>query len=222
MAERCRVPTPVEATPEAIVEVVTAIVEHFGWRGRIGCTVPAVVQHGVVRTAANIHSDWIDTEFEELAGRATGLAVHALNDADAAGLASLQFGAAKGRRDLVFHMTIGTGIGTAMFIEQTLVPNTEFGHLVLQGMDAETYCSDRARKREDLSWSQWAARLQQYLDRIEALVSPDLLVVGGGVSRPKKAKKFFDRLSCRAELRLESLENEAGIIGAACAAAALP
>ncbi len=222
LAERCRIPTPKPATPQAVVQVVAAIAEHFAWRGPIGCTVPAVVQHGVVRTAANIHAEWIDTRFADLAGRATGLPVHVLNDADAAGLASVKFGAAKDQRNLVFFMTVGTGIGTAIFIDQTLVPNSELGHLTLHGMDAETYCSDRARKGEDLSWPDWAARFQQYLDLIESLLSPDLLIIGGGVSRPKKAKKFFDHLSCRAELRLETLENEAGIIGAACAAAALP
>lgn len=218
LSDRYRLVTPKLAKPDAVAETVAAIADKFDWDGPIGCTVPAIVQKGIARSAANIHPDWIDTHVEELLGGATGLPVFAINDADAAGLASIQFGAARGRRDLVFFMTIGTGIGTAVFIDGTLVPNTEFGHLEIEGMSAEQYCSNRARKRADLSWTEWADRFQCYLDMIERLMSPDLLVIGGGVSRPHRAQKFADKLHVRCELAIEVLENEAGIIGAACAA----
>lgn len=216
--ERHRIRTPEEATPDSVAACVAEIVRHFDWRGPVGCTLPAVVEHGLVRTAANIHADWIDTRVDEVFGAATGLPVHTLNDADAAGLASLGFGLARDRADLVLFITVGTGLGTALFIEQRLVPNTEFGHLEMHGMAAEEYCSARARKRDRLSWKRWAGRFQEYLDRIERLLSPDLIIIGGGVSRPSKVEKYLDRLVTNAELVPASLQNEAGIIGAACAA----
>ena len=216
--ERFRIATPQNATPDAVAEIVRQIADHFDWSGPIGCTVPAVVEHGLVRSAANIHDMWIDTHVENLLFSATGQPVRVLNDADAAGLASVKFGAGKGRDGVVFFLTIGTGIGSALFMDQKLVPNTEMGHLILHKKAAELYTSDRVRKRKELSWEKWASRFQEYLDRLEFLFSPDTIIIGGGISRPKKAEQYLHFLSTRAELLTASLQNEAGIIGAAYAA----
>lgn len=216
--ERFRIPTPNPATPQAVAETVEQITEHFNWTGPIGCTVPARVEHGIVRTAANIHQYWIDTRVEELLESVTGRPIRVLNDADAAGLASLRFGAGKGRDGLVLFITVGTGIGSAMFYNGVLIPNTELGHLRLKGGEAELYVSDRARKKNELTWKQWARRFQKYLDRIEFLFAPDTIIIGGGVSRPKKMAEFWHFLETQADLVAEVLENEAGIIGAALAA----
>ena len=218
LAERYRIPTPEVATPAAVTKVVKELVAHFKWTGKIGCTVPAIVENGVVRTAANIHPTWISTRVEDLLGKATGLPVKALNDADAVGLASAQFGAARDHEGLVFFVTVGTGLGTAILIRKILVPNTELGHIELKGVDAEEYCSARARKRDGLSWSEWAVRFQEYLDVIEMLLSPDMIVIGGGASRPDRVEKFMPLLQTRAKLVPATLGNAAGIIGAAFAA----
>jgi len=217
--DRHRISTPENATPDAVADIVCQIANHFDWSGPIGCTVPAVVEHGLVRSAANIHDMWIDTHVENLLFSATGQPVRVLNDADAAGLASVKFGAGKGRDGVVFFLTIGTGIGSALFMDQKLVPNTEMGHLILHKKAAELYTSDRVRKRKELSWEKWAGRFQEYLDRLEFLFSPDTIIIGGGISRPKKAEQYLHFLSTRAELLTASLQNEAGIIGAAYAAA---
>lgn len=218
MAERLRIPTPDPATPEAVADVMRQIVEHFNWNGHVGCTIPARVEHGLVRTAANIHADWIDTQVDNLFSAATGCRVTVLNDADAAGLASMRFGAGKGLDGLVFFITVGTGIGSAMFYNQQLIPSTELGHLRLKGGSAEDYASNRVRREEDLSWKKWAKRFQKYLDRIEFLFAPDTIILGGGISRPEKVAQFGRFLSTRATLIPAELENEAGIIGAASAA----
>jgi len=217
--ERHRISTPHNATPTAVAEIVHEIASHFNWAGPIGCTVPAVVEHGLVRSAANIHDMWIDTQVEDLFSSATGRNVTVLNDADAAGLASVKFGAGKGRDGVVFFLTIGTGIGSAILLDQKLVPNTELGHLILHNKAAELYTSDRVRKRKEMSWEKWAARFQEYLDRLEFLFSPDTIIIGGGISRPKKAEQYLHFLSTRAGLLTASLQNEAGLIGAAYAAA---
>jgi len=216
--DRHRIDTPSPATPEAVADVIGQIVGHFGWEGAIGCTVPARVEHGLVRTASNIHDSWIDTHVEKIIRKATGLPVHAINDADAAGLASMAYGAGKCRNDFVFFITVGTGIGTAMFVEQVLVPNCELGHLPMHGGIAEDYASDRVRKGEDLSWAEWAGRFQEYLDLVEFLFAPDLIIIGGGVSRPHKANEYLEHLDVNAELVVAHLENEAGLIGAAYSA----
>lgn len=216
--ERFRLPTPKNATPEAVSAIVEEISAHFNWSGTIGCTVPARVEHGLVRTAANIHAFWIDTHVEDLFSSATGQKVTVLNDADAAGLASVTFGAGKGRDGIVFFITVGTGIGSAMFLDQKLIPNTELGHLVLHKNAAELYASDRVRKKKDLSWKKWAGRFQEYLDRLEFLFAPDTIILGGGISRPSKAEQYLPYLATNAELVTATLQNEAGIIGAALAA----
>ncbi|NNF03140.1 MAG: ROK family protein [Rhodothermales bacterium] len=218
LGERHRIDTPDPATPEAVAGVIARIVDHFDWDGPIGCTVPARVEHGLVRTASNIHESWLETHVERIIERATGLPVHAINDADAAGLASMAFGAGKGRNDFVFFITVGTGIGTAMFVEQVLVPNCELGHLPMHGGVAEEYASDRIRKEQGLTWQEWAGRFQEYLTLVEFLFAPDLIIIGGGVSRPHKADEYLDLLDTNAELVVAHLENEAGLIGAAYSA----
>jgi polyphosphate glucokinase len=158
LTERYRIQTPENATPEAVVDIVDQIRNYFDWTGPIGCTVPARVEHGLVRTAANIHKYWIDTQIDELLERKTGCRVSVLNDADAAGLASMRFGAGRQTSGVVLMLTIGTGIGSALFNNGVLVPNIELGHAMLHGDIVENYASDRIRKQENLSWRQWAER----------------------------------------------------------------
>jgi polyphosphate glucokinase len=212
-AERHRIETPQPATPHAVASVVAEVVRHFGWSGPIGCTFPAVVQHGVARTAANVDAAWIGTDIEAVLGDAIGAPVHAVNDADAAGVAEAHYGAARGRSGVVVVTTLGTGIGTAVLVDGTLVPNTELGHLVVDGVEAEQVASDAARDREGLDWPTWAKRLERYYAELERLLWPDLFVVGGGVS--KKSEKFLGHLDVRTPIVPAELLNSAGIIGAA-------
>ena len=219
-AERHRISTPQPATPEQVAEVVEEVVRHFEWEGLIGCALPARVKRGVAQTAANIDESWIGTDAEKLLAEKTGCPTVVLNDADAAGVAEMAFGAGRDRGDdLVVLLTFGTGIGSALFNEGRLVPNTEFGHVFLSGQkkgkDAEDYAADSARKADDLSWKEWAERVQEYLDHIEFILSPDLIILGGGVSKPKKAEKYLDLLETKADLMPAELQNEAGIVGAA-------
>ncbi len=211
--ERYRIPTPEPSTPRAVAETVVRVLAHFGWSGPFGCTFPGVVTAGVVRTAANVDPAWIDTPLEEMLAASTGCAVAAVNDADAAGLAEARFGAAKGRDGVVVLTTLGTGIGSALLVGGHLVPNTEFGHLEVDGADAETRASDAARDREGLSWEEWAGRLERYYRALEGLVWPELFVVGGGVS--KKSENFLPLLDLRTEIVPAQLRNSAGIVGAA-------
>lgn len=214
-ADRFRIDTPKPATPAKVAKAVRHVVDHFGWHGPIGCTIPARVHNGIALTATNIHSTWIDTPVDLLFSEATGCPVQVMNDADAAGVASVQFGAGKGHRGVILLITVGTGIGTALFVDGVLVPGTELGHLEIQGRNAEQYASDRTRKEVGLSWKQWAKRFQQYLDTVEFLFAPDLIILGGGVSRPTKKEQYIRFLSTKAELVTAILQNEAGIIGAA-------
>ncbi|NHC13337.1 polyphosphate--glucose phosphotransferase [Motilibacter deserti] len=216
--ERYRIPTPQPATPEAVAEAVAEVCAHFEWTGPLGCTVPAVVTSGVARSAANIDKSWIGTDVEALLRKATGAsAVAAVNDADAAGVAEVAYGAAKGRGGVVIVLTLGTGIGSALVVDGVLVPNTELGHLEIDGHDAEKRAADSAREREDLSWKDWAARLDRYLKHVEMLFSPSLFVLGGGVS--KKSEKFLPLLSLDTPVIPAELRNNAGIAGAALLAA---
>lgn len=215
--ERRRVPTPKPSTPEQVVQQVVGLVEAFGWQRPFGCTFPGVVQHGVVRTAANVDKSWIGVDLESLLQQATGLPVTVVNDADAAGVGEVRHGAAAGRPGVVLLTTLGTGIGSALLVDGTLVPNTELGHLEIDGYDAESRAADSAREREGLSWKDWAKRLQRYYSHVEMLFSPDLIVVGGGVS--KKFDKFGPLLDVRAEMVPAVLRNDAGIVGAALLAA---
>ena len=214
--DRVRIPTPEKSTPAALADVVAEIVAQFADQmgdGPIGVTVPAVVTHGVVRSAANIDDSWIDADAAELLRERLGRPVTVLNDADAAGVAEMQFGAGRGVSGTVLLATLGTGIGTALFVDGVLVPNTELGHLELDGHDAESRAANSIRKNEDLSWEDWATRLQRYFAHVEALLWPDLIIIGGGVS--KKAEKFLPLLDLRAKVIPAQLQNDAGIIGAA-------
>ncbi|KHL18631.1 polyphosphate glucokinase [Mumia flava] len=214
--DRLRIETPEESTPEAVAEVVAQIVEHFDNKDHdvpVGITVPAVVTRGLVRTAANIDQSWIGTDASRLFEERLGRPVTVVNDADAAGLGELQYGAGRGTSGVVLLATLGTGIGTALINEGALVPNSELGHLTIDGVDAETRASSHARESEDLSWEEWAERLQEYFARVEDLLWPDLIVVGGGVA--KHAEHFLPLLHLRAPIVAARLGNAAGIIGAA-------
>ena len=215
-AERHRILTPQPATPEAVTAVVAEVIDHFGWKGPVGCTFPAVVKHGVTLSAANLDDAWIGLDADALLTDRLGMDVHVLNDADAAGVAEMAFGVGKGQPGVVVMVTLGTGIGSALFLDGKLVPNTEFGHLELDGHDAETRASERARIEGELSWKKYAKRLDAYLDHLEMLLTPDLIVLGGGGA--KKADKFLPLLSSKARVVPALLGNDAGIVGAAMAA----
>ncbi len=215
-SDRLRIPTPQPATPLAVAAVVGQIAAHFDWNAPIGCTFPAVVQHGVTLTAANVADDWIGADAASLLSRATGNRVLVLNDADAAGIAEMTFGAGRGRPGLTVILTLGTGVGSSLFMDGRLVPNTEFGHLQIRGKSAEWRTSDRARQEKNYSWKQWGKRLSEHLQYLEFLLSPDLFIIGGGVS--KRYQKFFPHIRCEAEIVPAQLRNRAGIIGAAIAA----
>jgi polyphosphate glucokinase len=218
LAPRHRIPTPQPSKPKAVAAGVGEVAKFFEWQGPIGAGFPAVIQHGIARTAANIHKSWVNADAAALFSKTTGCPMTVVNDADAAGIAEMTFGAGKGRKGVVLLVTIGTGLGTSVFIDGHLLPNTEFGHIEIDCEDAELRASDAARKEHDLSWAHWAARLDTYLLRLEALIWPDLIILGGGVS--KKHQKFIPRLTVQAEVVPAATLNEAGIIGAALAAAA--
>ena len=216
-AERERIKTPQPSTPEAVAEVFVELLAKFpDSTGPVGVTVPAVVRHGVVRSAANIDDAWVDTDADALFTKATGRDVHVVNDADAAGLAEVRYGAAKGRRGLVVVTTLGTGIGSALVYDGVLVPNSELGHLEIDGHDAESRAANSARERDDLSWKHWAKRLTKYYATVEKLFSPDLIVVGGGVS--KHAEEFLPLIDVETEIVPAQLLNKAGVVGAALVA----
>ncbi|HET9692250.1 MAG TPA: ROK family protein [Acidimicrobiales bacterium] len=216
--ERFKVATPSPSTPAAVAAAVAEVVDHFAWRGAVGVTYPGVVTGGVARTAANVDKGWIGTSIPEVVGAATGLPVTAVNDADAAGVAEARFGAAAGHDGLVIVATLGTGIGSALLAGGRLVPNSELGHVELDGVDAETRASAAAREREELSWERWAKRLTRYFGAIEDWLWPELFVVGGGVSR--KSEKFLPHVDIRTPIVPAVLRNGAGIVGAAVLAAA--
>ncbi len=215
LTERVRVKTPRPATPEAIVRAAVEVVGQSGWDGPVGCGFPAVVKDGIVHTAANIDDSAIGFDLGGALRSELGAAVGVVNDADAAGLAEMRWGAGRGVGGVVLMLTLGTGIGTSLFVGGRLVPNTELGHIEIRGQDAEHRAADGARKREDLNWKQYAGRLDEYLHKIEDLLWPDLIVVGGGIS--KKAEKFFPHLTARTEIVTAKMRNEAGIAGAALA-----
>jgi polyphosphate glucokinase len=215
--ERHRVPTPQPSDVTSVVDAVAEVAEKFGAAERIGVTFPGVVVDGVTRTAANVDKSWVDAPAAELFSARLGRPVSVLNDADAAGVAEVAFGAGRGQRGLTIMLTFGTGIGSALFLDGKLVPNTEFGHLELNGHDAEDRASDRAREQDDLSWEKWAERVQSYLRHVEMLLQPNLFIIGGGVS--KKAEKFLPLIKVRTPITPAILLNNAGIIGAAVVAA---
>jgi polyphosphate glucokinase len=219
LTERKRIPTPQPPTPDALGDVVAEVARHFKWQGPIGCTFPGVIKAGVVYTAANIDESWVGLNGRKLLEEKSGCPMIFLNDADAAGMAEMEFGAGQGHQGVVIMLTFGTGIGSAIFVDGRLLPNTEFGHMEIRGKDAEYRASDRARTEKELSWERWAERVNEFLGRMEMLFSPDLFIIGGGVS--KKHDKFLPLLKTRAEIAPAQLLNEAGIIGAALAAKGL-
>lgn len=215
VTERFRVDTPKPATPDQVAQCVKKICEHFDWNGQVGCGFPAVIQHGVVKTASNIDKSWIGVNAKSLFKSVTGNEFQVVNDADAAGLAEMNFGAGKGELGVVITITVGTGIGSAVFTDGVLVPNTEFGHIIVKQQVGEKYASDATRKKDDLNWEKWAKRFNDYLNRVEFLLWPDLIIIGGGAS--KKFEKFDKTLKTRATVKPAELLNNAGIVGAACA-----
>jgi polyphosphate glucokinase len=214
---RVRVPTPRPAEPAAVAQVVGEVVRQFGWAGPVGATFPAVIKNGVAMTAANVDESWVGTDVASALGEAVGAEVTVLNDADAAGVAEMAFGAGRDVGGVVVMTTFGTGIGTALFLHGQLIPNSELGHLEIGGHDAETRASEIVRERDNLSWEKWSKRVSTYLRHLEALLWPDLIIIGGGASR--KADKFLDLLDVRTKIVPARLQNDAGIVGAALAAA---
>jgi polyphosphate glucokinase len=216
---RHKVLTPQPSTPSDVADCVAEVVTHFGWSGPIGVTFPGVVTGSTIRTAANVDKAWIGVDAAALlGGRLGGLPVTVLNDADAAGVAEMTHGAGRGRRGTVILLTFGTGIGSAVFTDGRLLPNTELGHLELHGKEAEKQASTKVKEDKDLGWQEWAHRVRKYLAHLEMLFSPELFIVGGGVSR--KAEKFLPLIDdVRAEIVPAQLQNNAGIVGAAMAAA---
>src|SRR3954454_17594013 len=213
-AERERIRTPSPSTPEAVAEVFVELLGRFPRSsGPVGLTVPGVVRHGVVHSAANIDQAWIGTDADKLFTDATGRDVHVVNDADAAGLAEVRYGAAKGRKGLVILTTLGTGIGSALVYNGVLVPNSELGHLEIEGHDAESRAANSARERDGLSMHHWAKRLTTYYKALEKLFSPDLIVVGGGIS--KQSEEFLPLVDIDTEIVATTLLNKAGVVGAA-------
>lgn len=213
VTDRLRLLTPDPASPEAVAETVAKISEHFDWTGPIGCTYPGVVRGGSVHTAANLDHSWIGRDAAALLGAATGCDVVVLNDADAAGLAEVAHGAAHRRHGVVIVVTLGTGIGSALLVDGTLVPNSELGHLPLHGGDAEKWAAASVRERLELDWDEFAGRVDDYLRLVERLLWPDLFVIGGGVA--KKSDRFLPKLTCSTEVVPARLLNAAGIVGAA-------
>lgn len=218
--DRYRIPTPDPATPNAVLEAIAKIVEGFNWAGKpIGCGYPGVVKNGVTRTAANLDDNWIGFDLRTALHSLTDCPVHILNDADAAGIAEMRFGAGRGQNGMVTIVTLGTGIGVSAFIDGELIPNLELGHIEIKGKDAESKAANAARERENLSWEKWAKRVDRYLYTLENLISPDLYIIGGGVS--KDADQFMPHFKqTQTPIAIAELLNHAGIIGAAIAAEA--
>jgi polyphosphate glucokinase len=216
LADRKKIATPQPATPDAVTEVVKEVVQSFGWTGAIGATFPGVVIGGTIRSAANVDKSWIETDAASLFGKAIGTEVAVLNDADAAGIAEMTFGAGAGVKGSVLMLTFGTGVGSALFTDGVLVRNTELGHIEIRGKDAETRASEHGKLAHDWNWKEWTQRVSEYLQHIEALLSPDLIIVGGGIS--KESEKWVPLLTgIRAKIVPATLLNDAGIVGAAMA-----
>lgn len=218
--ERVRIETPQPATSQAILETCIEVVRQSEWSGPIGCGFPAVIKGGVVQTATNIDDSNIGFDLAGSLESELGHPAHVLNDADAAGVAEIRWGAGRNEDGIVLMLTLGTGIGTALFVNGNLVPNTELSHIEIDGHDAETRAADSARKREDLKWKEYAKRLDRYITTIENLLWPDLIIIGGGIS--KKSEKFVPRLSARTKVVPAQMLNEAGIAGAALSSVSEP
>jgi len=217
VTDRHRLLTPQPATPELMVETIRSIVENFEWKGPVGCGFPAPIVHGTPHLASNISSKWMKLDIVKTLTDATGCRVTVANDADVAGLADMRFGAGRNRNGLVIILTLGTGIGSALFMDGRLVPNTELGHIEINGKEAEPWAAEIVRKKKGLSWRKWAKRVDTYLERMQLYFWPELIIIGGGVS--KKHEKFFPYFTVECEVVPAQLRNEAGIIGAATLAA---
>ncbi len=217
VSERLRVATPAGRDPAGIAGVVRDLVGQLGGEGTVGLGMPAVVTNGQARTAANIDQSWIGTDAATLFTDATGRSCLVANDADVAGVAEMAHGAGKGRAGVVLLLTLGTGIGSALFVDGRLVPNTELGHIEVRGKEGERRAAASVRDAKHLSWADWAARLDEYIDTVERLVWPDLIILGGGVT--KQPDKFVPMLNSRAPIAVARFRNNAGIIGAALLAA---
>ncbi|HEY9376117.1 MAG TPA: ROK family protein [Jiangellaceae bacterium] len=213
-AERVRIATPEPSTPANVIDVVIEVVSKFDWDEPFGCAFPGIVHHGVIRSAANLDKSWIGVDLQSELRERTGQPVVVVNDADAAGVAEGRFGAAAGVDGVVVLTTLGTGIGSAVLLNGALLPNTEFGHVYLEGgKEAEEYAAASVREEKELSWAAWARRLQKYYSHLEFILSPELFVVGGGVS--KKADRFLPLLDLQTPIVPAKLLNDAGIIGTA-------
>ena len=214
LRERVKIATPQPSTPEAVADVVADIVAHFDVPGAVGCTFPAIVRRGTVHSAANVDDSWIGVDAEVLFEERVGRSFRVVNDADAAGVAEMAFGAGKGRRGLVLMLTFGTGIGSGMFYDGVLIPNSELGHVELEGHSpVEDWAAANVKKTEGLSWKVWGRRVGSYLRHLDRLFSPDLFIIGGGVSR--KWEKYRQHIDCDVETVPAEMQNEAGIVGAA-------
>ncbi len=217
VSEISKIPTPQPATPTSIFNEIKKMVQHFKWNGPIGCGYPGVIKNGITLTAANVDKKWIGYQALSELQTLTKHSVNILNDADAAALAEMEFGAGRTFMShgggIVMMITLGTGIGTALFADGHLVPNTELGHIEIDGVDAEKRAATVIREREGLSWAEWGERVNKYLQTIENLLSPDVFIIGGGVS--ESSEKFFPFLHVKAKLLPAQMANSAGIVGAA-------
>lgn len=216
-AERFRIPTPTPTMPESVADTVKEIVAHFKWTGPIGCGFPTVVNNGKCMTKSNIHKSWVGVQVDQLFSEKTGLPVTVINDADAAGLAEMTFGAGKNKKGLVVTVTIGTGLGTGVFYNGVLIPNFELGRIYYKtGEIIEYFAADSARQKENLTYAEWGKRFNKFLKHTVRIISPDLFILGGGAS--KKMDKFEDEITVEVPVIVAENKNEAGIIGAAVAA----
>jgi len=213
LAERFRLPTPTALTPRKMAEAIDEIRAHFRWRGPIGVGFPGVIHGPRIMTSANLHPDFVECDAAKLFGQETGCRVELVNDADAAGIAEMMFGAGQNMKGTVLVLTLGTGVGSALFYRGQLYPNTEMGHLPMKGKSAEKFVAAAAREEKDLGWEEWATQLNAYIGTLETLLWPELIIIGGGVSA--KHRKFFQYLKPRARLVPAEFFNEAGIVGAA-------
>ncbi len=219
LQERFRIDTPQPPTPRAMLSVIGELIEHWNWKGKIGCGFPGVLKRGEVHTAANLSHQWVGINIKDQIEKISSCEAVVINDADSAGLAEMKFGAGKGYNKhgggVVMMVTLGTGIGTALFVDGHLVHNTELGHIEIDGKDAEKRAAASVRERKSLSWGKWGGRVNTYLQTIEKLLSPDLFIIGGGVS--KKPDKFFQYIELKAKIAPAEMYNNAGIVGAALA-----
>lgn len=220
VTERHRLLTPRPATPNIVIDTVAMVVKHFQWKGRVGCGFPAAIARGKVRSAANLSKKWIGRDVVKMLDESTGCHFFVANDADVAGLAEMRFGAGKDSTGLVMVLTLGTGIGSALFMDGRLIPNTELGHVEINGKEAEKWASEIVREKKGLSWKKWSRRIDTYLKRMQIYFWPELFIIGGGIS--KKHEKFLPLLTVDCEVVPAQLLNEAGMIGAAVAAGESP